>query len=143
MRQLTSKFGTYRLAKHEKATGEGVMDLINFGNFEITKLATLVKLGSPDIQMEEEEKVYDKIDRYLASDESHSVISAFITAVEEMNNDLKILPKDALEHMKKSIDEAMSNSVELIKNNSLLDVEGSKEEETKDTNKIIELPKQD
>lgn len=89
MRQLTMRFGTYALGKFEKATGKGVMDLLDIGNLEVNKIATIIRLGNPG--MDDIESAYQKLDDYLASDEEHSIISAFFDLIDEMDHDLKIL----------------------------------------------------
>lgn len=89
MRQLTKYFGTYNLAKYEKATGKGVMDLLDIGNFEISKIANLIMLGNRDFK--DETEAYDRLDEYLKSDEDHSLISAYFDLIDELDSDIKIM----------------------------------------------------
>lgn len=89
MRQLTKYFGTYSLAKYEKATGKGVMDLLDIGNFEISKIANLIMLGNRDFK--DETEAYDRLDEYLKSDEDHSLISAYFDLIDELDSDIKIM----------------------------------------------------
>lgn len=89
MRKLTKRFGSYALGKYEKATGNSVMDLLDVGNFEITKIANLIKLGNSDFKTEEE--AYDRLDDYLAADEDHSLISAYFDLIDELDKDVKVL----------------------------------------------------
>lgn len=92
MRMLTTKFGTYKLGKYEKATGKGVMDLLDIGNLEVSKIAEIIKLGNtfgPGVN--EEEEAYKRLDDYLSSDEEHSIISAFFDLIDELDRDLKIM----------------------------------------------------
>lgn len=89
MRKLTTKFGTFKLGKYEKATGKGVMDLLDIGNLEVNKIATIIGLGNPDMKTEEE--AYQRLDEYLSSDEDNSIISAFFDLIDEMDKDLKLL----------------------------------------------------
>lgn len=89
MRQLTKYFGTYSLAKYEKATGKGVMDLLDIGNFEISKIANLIMLGNKDFK--DETEAYDRLDEYLKSDEDHSLISAYFDLIDELDSDIKIM----------------------------------------------------
>ena len=89
MRKLTKRFGSYALGKYEKATGNSVMDLLDVGNFEITRIANLIKLGNSDFKTEEE--AYARLDEYLASDEDHSLISAYFDLIDEPDRDVKVL----------------------------------------------------
>lgn len=92
MRVLTEKFSTYKLGKYEKATGKGVMDLLDIGNLEVNKIAEIIKLGNFFHKDEDEdEQAYKKLDNYLAMDEEHSIISAFFDLIDEMDKDLKIM----------------------------------------------------
>lgn len=85
--KLTTKFGTYKIAKYEKATGKSVMDLLDVGNFEVNKIVNLISLGN---NYKTEEEAYNKLDEYLA-DENNSLISAYFDLLKEMDGDLKIL----------------------------------------------------
>lgn len=89
MRQLTTKFGTYKLGQFEKRTNKGVMDLLDVGNLEVNKIAQIIMLGNPT--MKDEEEAYQRLDEYLSADDEHSVISAFFDLIEELDKDLKIL----------------------------------------------------
>ena len=84
MRKLTKYFGTYSLAKYEKATGKGVMDLLDIGNFEVNKIANIIMIGNKDFKSEEE--AYEALDNYLRSDEDHSLISAYFDLIDELEN---------------------------------------------------------
>lgn len=94
MRQLTTKFGTYKLGQFEKKTGKGVMDLLDIGNLEVNKIAQIVMLGNP--AMKEEEEAYQRLDEYLSSDDEHSIITAFFDLIEELDKDLKILKSSGI-----------------------------------------------
>jgi hypothetical protein len=89
MRQLTTKFGTYKLGQYEKKTGKGVMDLLDIGNLEVSKIAQIIELGNPGMKTDEE--AYQRLDEYLSSDEEHSIISAFFDLIDELDKDLKIM----------------------------------------------------
>jgi hypothetical protein len=89
MRKLTKYFGSYNLAKYEKATGKSVMDLLDIGNFEVNKLADIIMLGNKDFNTEEE--AYNRLDEYLKSDDEHSLISAYFDLIDELDKDIKIL----------------------------------------------------
>lgn len=89
MRKLTKYFGTYSIAKYEKATGKGVMDLLDIGNFEVNKLANIIMLGNKDFKSEEE--AYDRLDEYLKSDEENSLISAYFDLIDELDRDIKLM----------------------------------------------------
>lgn len=89
MRKLTKYFGTYSLAKYEKATGKGVMDLLDIGNFEVNKIANIIMIGNKDFKSEEE--AYEALDNYLRSDEDHSLISAYFDLIDELDRDIKLM----------------------------------------------------
>lgn len=89
-RILTTRFGTYRLGQYEKKTGKGIMDILDIGNFEVNKLAEIIKLGSPEISMDDDEKAYAKLDAYLASSDDNSIITAYLDIIDEINRDLKM-----------------------------------------------------
>lgn len=89
MRQLTKHFGTYAIAKYEKATGKGIMDLLDIGNFEVNRLVNIIKLGNSDIQTDED--AYNILDNYLSADDNHSIITAYFDLIEELDHDIKIM----------------------------------------------------
>ena len=92
MRVLTTKFSTYKLGKYEKATGKGVMDFLDIGNIEVSKLAEIIKLGNTFPKgCNEDEEAYKKLDDYLAMDENNSIISAFFDLIDDLDKDLKIM----------------------------------------------------
>ena len=92
MRVLTTKFSTYKLGKYEKATGKGVMDLLDIGNIEVSKLAEIIKLGNTFPKgCNEDEEAYKILDNYLAMDENNSIISAFFDLIDDLDKDLKIM----------------------------------------------------
>ena len=123
MRVLTTKFSTYKLGKYEKATGKGVMDLLDIGNLEVNKLARIIKLGNtfPKVDdkgntIDEDEEAYKILDNYLSSDEEHSIISAFFDLIDEMDKDLKIMKScglkvsDIKEQFKAEVDKKVKNT---------------------------------
>lgn len=89
MARLVTKFGTYKLGKYTKATGRGVMDLLDIGNFDLTRIADIIKLGNPNMNSDEE--AYAKLDEYLEDSEDNSIITAFFDLIEALDRDLKIL----------------------------------------------------
>ena len=92
MRVLTTRFSTYKLGKYEKATGKGVMDLLDIGNLEVSKLAEIIRLGNTFPKgCDEYEESYKKLDDYLAADPNNSIITAFFDLIDELDTDLKIL----------------------------------------------------
>lgn len=92
MRVLTTRFSTYKLGKYEKATGKGVMDLLDIGNLEVSKLAEIIRLGNTFPQgCDEYEESYKKLDDYLAMDENNSLISALFDLIDDLDKDLKIM----------------------------------------------------
>lgn len=117
MRVLTTRFSTYKLGKWEKATGKGVMDLLDIGNIEVSKLAEIIKLGNTFTKgCNEDEEAYKKLDEYLAMDEDNSLISAFFDLIDELDRDLKILRScglkvsDIKEQFKKEVENKVNNT---------------------------------
>lgn len=100
---LTKKFGTFRLAKHEKATGEGIMDLMNVGKFEITRLATLIKIGNPEIPWDNEEMAYEILDKYLEYSDDNTILTAYFDILDGINRDLKMLKGMDFKSLKKKL----------------------------------------
>lgn len=138
MRQLTKYFGTYTLAKYEKETGKGVMDLLDIGNFEVNKIANIIKLGNKDFKTEEE--AYDRLDEYLKSDDEHSLITAYFDLIDELDRDIKILKSCGvkIEDLKTQFKEMAAGMGKKLKDN----FKGSDkaEETSEDESNIIELP---
>ena len=115
-RVLTSRFGSYRIGQYEKKTGKSILDLISMGNFEVNKLALLVKLGSPEISMDDDEKAYEKIDNYLQASENNSLITAFIDVINELNMDMKILGNVKLDSFKEKLNNKVNELSEKLEN---------------------------
>lgn len=117
MRVLTTKFSTYKLGKYEKATGKGVMDLLDIGNLEVSKIAEIIKLGNTFPKgCDEDEEAYKKLDDYLAMDEDNSIISAFFDLIDDLDKDLKIMKScglkvsDIKEQFKEDVDKKVNNT---------------------------------
>jgi hypothetical protein len=115
MRFLTTKFGSYKIGKYEKATKKSVMDLLDIGNLEINKVAEIIKLGNTFPKgCDEEEEAYKKLDDYLAMSEDHSIISAFFDLIGELDQDLKIMKSCGLKvaDIKAQFEEEVKNRVD-------------------------------
>lgn len=115
MRVLTKRFFTSRIARYEKQTGKGVMDLLDIGNMEVNKIANIVKLGNtfgPGV--DEDEEAYKILDDYLAADPDNSIITAFFDLIDEMDKDLKILKSCGLsvEDIKKEFMEKTKQGID-------------------------------
>ena len=146
MRQLTTKFGTYKLGQFEKRTGKGVMDLLDIGNLEVNRIAQIIMLGNP--QMKEEEEAYQRLDEYLSADDEHSVVSAFFDLIEEMDKDLKIMKscglnvKDIKEQFKAEVENNMKNKgfnePNVVEEHKVIEEEPKVVEEE---HKVVEEPK--
>lgn len=87
MRKLTKHFGSYRLALYERDNNKTIMDLLDIGNFEVRKLATLIMLGNDC----EEIEAYEILDRYLKESDENSLISAYFDLIRELDGDIKVL----------------------------------------------------
>ena len=137
MRQLTTRFFTSKIARYEKQTGKGVMDLLDIGNMEVNKIANIIRLGNtfPKVdsegkEIDEYEESYKKLDEYLAADPNNSIITAFFDLIDELDTDLKILKscglsiedikKEFMEKAKQGIDfselETVKKSNEILEN---------------------------
>jgi hypothetical protein len=131
MRVLTTKFSTYKLGKFEKATGKSVMDLLDIGNIEVSKIAQIIKLGNTFPKgCDEDEEAYKKLDDYLAMDESHSIISAFFDLIDELDKDLKIMKSCGLkvDDIKKQFEDEVANRVNVnteVKSEEVADEENN------------------
>lgn len=141
MRKLTKFFGTYSIAKYEKATGKGVMDLLDIGNFEVNKLANLIMLGNKDFKSEEE--AYDRLDEYLKSDEDNSLITAYFDLIDELDKDIKLMKscgikidelKAEFKNMANQMGDKFKENITELKDKA--DNDGSNDT----NNKIVELP---
>lgn len=115
-RVLTSRFGSYRIGQYEKKTGKSILDLVTMSNFEVNRLALLVKLGSPEISMDDDEKAYEKIDNYLQASENNSLITAFIDVINELNMDMKILGNVKLDSFKEKLNNKVNELSEKLEN---------------------------
>lgn len=92
MSMLAKKFGTYKIGQYEKRTGKGVMDLLDIGNLEVSKIAEIIKLGNDFPKgTDADEMAYEKLDNYLEASEDNSVITAFFDLIEDLDRDLKIM----------------------------------------------------
>lgn len=114
MRVLTTRFSTYKLGKYEKATGKGVMDLLDIGNLEVSKLAEIIRLGNTFPNgCDEYEESYKKLDDYLAMDENNSLISALFDLIDDLDKDLKIMKSCGLnvKDLKEQFKEEVANKV--------------------------------
>lgn len=137
---LTKYFGSYNIAKYEKATGKGVMDLLDIGNFEINRIATLIKLGN---RIDNEEEIYKILDDYLREDEEHSLISAYFDLLDDLDHDLRILKScgvnvnDLKDQFKNMAEDRASRL--LNDNNKDIENKSIEDSETKDENKVINL----
>jgi hypothetical protein len=141
MRKLTKYFGTYSIAKYEKATGKGVMDLLDIGNFEVNKLANIIMLGNKDFKSEEE--AYDRLDEYLKSDEDNSLITAYFDLIDELDKDIKLMKscgikidelKAEFKNMANQMGDKFKENMTELKDKT--DNDGSNDTD----NKIVELP---
>ena len=123
MRQLTTRFFTSKIARYEKQTGKGVMDLLDIGNMEVNKIANIIRLGNtfPKVdsegkEIDEYEEAYKKLDEYLAADPNNSIITAFFDLIDELDTDLKILKscelsvEDIKKEFKAEVEKKVSNT---------------------------------
>jgi hypothetical protein len=141
MRKLTKYFGTYSIAKYEKATGKGVMDLLDIGNFEVNKLANIIMLGNKDFKSEEE--AYDRLDEYLKSDEDNSLITAYFDLIDELDKDIKLMKSCGIkiDELKAEFNNMANQMGDKFKENMTELKDKTDNDGSNDTdNKIVELP---
>ena len=140
-RQLTTRFFTSKIARYEKQTGKGVMDLLDIGNMEVNKIANIIRLGNTFPKFDNEgnaideyEEAYKKLDEYLAADPNNSIITAFLDLIDELDTDLKILKSCGLsvEDIKKEFMEKAKQGIDFS------GLKKSDENETEHSN-IIEM----
>lgn len=121
MRVLTTRFFTSKIARYEKQTGKGVMDLLDIGNMEVNKIANIIRLGNTFPKFDNEgnetdeyEEAYKKLDEYLAADPNNSIITAFFDLIDELDTDLKILKSCGLsvEDIKKEFMEKAKQGID-------------------------------
>ena len=121
MRVLTTRFFTSKIARYEKQTGKGVMDLLDIGNMEVNKIANIIRLGNTFPKFDDEgnetdeyEEAYKKLDEYLAADPNNSIITAFFDLIDELDTDLKILKSCGLsvEDIKKEFMEKAKQGID-------------------------------
>lgn len=145
-RKLTTRFFISKIARYEKQTGKGVMDLLDIGNMEVNKIANIIRLGNtfPKVdsegkEIDEYEESYKKFDEYLASDPNNSIITAFFDLIDEMDTDLKILKSCGLsvEDIKK---EFMEKAKQGIGFSELETVKKYQESINNENNNIVEMP---
>lgn len=120
-RKLTTRFFTSKIARYEKQTGKGVMDLLDIGNMEVNKIARIIILGNTFPKFDNEgnetdeyEEAYKKLDEYLAADPNNSIITAFFDLIDELDTDLKILKSCGLsvEDIKKEFMEKAKQGID-------------------------------
>ena len=149
MRQLTTKYSTYKLGQYERKTGKGIMDLLDIGNLEVNKIANIILLGNP--QMKDEEEAYQRLDEYLSSDEEHSIISAFFDLIDELDKDLKIMKScgikvsDIKEQFKAEVEKGINNTgltnpKELVDKAKETNTDETNTDENNVSTEIIEMP---
>jgi hypothetical protein len=140
-RTLTTRFFTSKIARYEKQTGKGVMDLLDIGDMEVNKIANIIRLGNtfPKFdnegnEIDEYEEAYKKLDEYLAADPNNSIITAFFDLIDELDADLKILKSCGLnvEDIKKEFMEKAKQGIDFS------GLEKSDENKTEHNN-IIEM----
>lgn len=124
-RKLTAHFGAYAVGKYCKKNNISMMQLLDIGDFDINKIADLIRLGNsitmefkdndtPEVRQEKEEAPYKKLDEYFMADENNSAITAYFDIMEEMDLDIKILKTCGIS-VKKLKDEFSTKAYEMGK----------------------------
>ena len=107
---LTKRFFTYTVGQYEKKTGKTILDALDIGNLEITKIIEIIKLGNKDIS---DEDAYALLDDYLRENEDNSIITAFLDLVGDIDTDLKILKSCGIkiDDIKKQFEDEINSAV--------------------------------
>lgn len=126
MRQLTKRFTSFVIAQYERKTGKGIIDLISMGDgedgqaaFKVGDIMNLIKLGNGKTCTDEE--AGELLDNYLASDEDHSVISAYFDVIDELDRDLKILKECgvSMKELRDNLKNDMKAKADKVKENAI------------------------
>lgn len=136
MRVLTTKFLSYPVAKWEKESNKGVLDLLDVGKLELNKMAQVIKLGIPkgakETEEEHWEKSYERMDNFLAQ-EDKGLVDLFLQVLREYDMDYKILKTsgmniddleaDLKSEMTKSLNKTKDTVAESVKEDEAAKVE--------------------
>lgn len=126
MRFLTKKFGSFTIAKFEKAYKKTFLEMLDIDNLSIDKMLTLIKIGNNSCTDEEAGTI---LDDYLSGSDA-SLIDAYIQLLDEINRDTKILKGTgvSIEQLRndlyKQMDESVSVKNDIVKPESVPDSEG-------------------
>lgn len=125
MRVLTKKFTAYTVAQCEKQYKKDFLDFIDIGNLSFSKMITLVQMGNGyfngKLAMGEEEAA-GLIDKYLSSNEDHTIVDVFIQLLEEIDMDTKLFKGSGT-----SVEDIRENLIK--KNNNITSFEEFKQEQ--------------
>ena len=116
MRKLTKRFLMSVLDKHEKATKEGINDLmVKVSTMSIQSMIDVIVLGNNNIDREEAANI---LDNYLA-DEDNTLATAMLDLIEELEKDTKILKMTGvnIKEFRKSIEEEIKEQSKGIMEN--------------------------
>lgn len=116
MRKLTKRFLMSVLDKHEKATKEGINDLmVKVSTMSIQSMIDVIVLGNNNIDREEAANI---LDNYLA-DEDNTLATAMLDLIEELEKDTKILKMAGvnIKEFRKSIEEEIKEQSKGIMEN--------------------------
>ena len=104
------------LDKHEKATKEGINDLmVKVSTMSIQSMIDVIVLGNNNIDREEAANI---LDNYLA-DEDNTLATAMLDLIEELEKDTKILKMAGvnIKEFRKSIEEEIKEQSKGIMEN--------------------------
>ena len=87
-RILTTFFGTKRLGDYQRKHKVKLDELISFEDMDVNTLIGMTWIGNPQINTYDE--AAEIIDRYIAADDSHSHITAYIDLIDEMDKDIHL-----------------------------------------------------
>jgi len=124
MRVFTKKFGAYALQVFEKKTGKTPLDIFDMGNFSMTDMIQVIRVGNGvkggDFVLSEED-AGEKIDNFL-EDENNTLIDVYLQLIDEYDRDVKLMRKcgmsvdDIREELNKNIKESTEKIKEIMDN---------------------------
>lgn len=119
MRVFTKKFGAYALQIFEKKTGKTPLDIFDMGNFSMTDMIQVIRVGNGvkggDFVLSEEDAA-EKIDNFL-EDENNTLIDVYLQLIEEYDRDVKLMRKTGMsvDDIRKELNKNIKESTEKLK----------------------------
>lgn len=109
VRKLTTKFGSRKISQYEKKTGKSINDLLEMHDLKITNLITLIKIGSPEIDWNDDNTPYDRYDEYMAESPNNNLMTAFMEIMESLDRDMHWFFGVDIGKIRKQMDEKIAD----------------------------------